>query len=65
MFTEDQNVKYTEETYTVMIREKLITVTNRTPILSPEERAKRKKEIEHKLYNIFIKYVDKESSEDI
>ena len=65
MFTEDQNVKYTVETSTAMFQGKPITIIDRTPILSPEERAKRKKEIERTLYNIFIKYVDKKPSDDI
>ena len=30
-----------------------------TPILTPEERAKRKREIEMKLFEVFIKYTDK------
>ena len=58
MFIEDQNDKYTEESRTVIFQGKPITVTEFTPILSPEQREKRKKEIEHKLYGIFKKYAD-------
>ena len=58
MFTEDQNIKYAQESSTIMFQGKPITVTEFTPILSPEQREKRKKEIEHKLYGIFKKYAD-------
>jgi hypothetical protein len=58
MFTDTQNIKYTEETRTVIFQGKPITLTERTPLLSPEQREKRKKEIEHKLYGIFKKYAN-------
>ena len=58
MFTEDQNVKYTKESHTVMFQGKPIIATDYTPILSPEERTKRKKEIERTLFDIFKKYSD-------
>lgn len=35
---------------------KTITVTHIIPVLSPEEREKRKREIEHQLYDVFAKY---------
>ncbi|MDR1439328.1 MAG: hypothetical protein LBJ10_04790 [Clostridiales bacterium] len=56
MFAESQNVKYSVETATVMFQGKPITLTSRTPILSPEQREKRKREIESILYNVFKKY---------
>ncbi|MDR2022085.1 MAG: hypothetical protein LBQ71_02260 [Hungatella sp.] len=48
--------KYTKETKTVDIQGKTFTVTNLTPILSPEEREKQKREIEQKLYEVYVKY---------
>ena len=58
MFTEDQNVRYTKESRTVMFQGKPIIATDYTPILSPEQRAKRKKEIERTLFDVFKKYAD-------
>jgi hypothetical protein len=47
---------YAKETKTALFQGKPITVTHLTPILSPDERAKIKREIEHQLYDVFIKY---------
>jgi hypothetical protein len=58
MFTETQNVKYSEEVHTIIFQGKPITLTERTPVFTPEQREKRKKEIEHKLYGIFKKYTE-------
>ena len=51
---------YAKETKTALFQGKPITVMHLTPILSPEERAKIKREIEHQLYDVFIKYADPE-----
>ena len=59
MFTDEQNIKYTKKSSTVIFQGKPITVTERSPILTPEQREKRKKEIEFKLYGIFKKYKKK------
>lgn len=53
---ETQTDKYTAETTTVMFQGKPIQFTNYTPILTPEQREKRKREIELVLYNVFQKY---------
>jgi hypothetical protein len=58
MFYEPQNLKYSEEVSTVIFQGKPITVTERTPVFTAEQREKRKKEIEHKLYGIFNKYTE-------
>ena len=47
---------YAKETTTAMFQGKPITVTHLTPILSPEQKEKRRKEIEHELYDVFVKY---------
>jgi len=47
---------YTRETQTVLFQGKSITVTHLTPVLNPDEREKRKREIEGQLYDVFIKY---------
>jgi len=52
---------YAKETKTALFQGKPITVTHLTPMLSPEERAKIKREIEHQLYDVFIKYANTEN----
>jgi len=37
----------------------MITYESLTPILSPKEREKRKREIEKQLYDMFVKYAKK------
>ena len=50
-------VEYRTETKTVPFGNgKTITIRNNTPILTPKERERRKKEIEQSLYNVFSKY---------
>ena len=47
---------YTEESKTATLGGKVITVTHLIPRLDRDEQAKRKKEIEHQLYDVFVKY---------
>ena len=47
---------YSKETKIAQLQGKTITVTHLTPILVPEERTKIKREIEHQLYDVFVKY---------
>jgi hypothetical protein len=49
-------VKYHSEVKTVPFGGKTITFESLTPILSPKERERRKKEIERRLFDVFIKY---------
>ena len=51
--------KYTKETVIVALPGKAITLTHLTPILTPEEREKQKREIERKLYEVYVKYENK------
>ena len=53
-------VKYRSEIKTVRLGEKMITLENLTPVLSPKERERRKREIEKRLYDVFIKYPNKQ-----
>ena len=46
---------YAKEITTAVFQGKPITVTHHTPVLTPEQRAKRKKEIEHELFDVFVK----------
>ena len=52
-------VRYETETKTVPFGGGTIRVENRTPIFSPQERERRKREIEIQLFNVFSKYEDK------
>ena len=49
-------VKYESEIRTVPFGKGTIQIENLTPILSPKEREKRKREIENRLYDVFNKY---------
>jgi len=51
---------YIKESKTATFQGKTITVTHVTPRLAPDEHAKRKKDIEHQLYDVFVKYVQPE-----
>jgi len=56
MFTESQTDTYAAETSTVLFQGRPIQFTNYIPILTPEQRDKRKREIERVLYGVFKKY---------
>jgi len=49
-------IKYHSEVKTIQLGGKMITLENRTPILTPKERDRRKKDIEKRLYDVFVKY---------
>jgi len=49
-------VEYRSEIKTVPFGGKTITVENLTPVLTPKEREKRKREIEQRLFDVFSKY---------
>jgi hypothetical protein len=50
-------LEYRSETKTVPFGDgKTIIIRNNTPILTPKERERRKKEIEQRLYTVFSKY---------
>ena len=53
---------YATETKQAIFQGKPITVTHLIPILTPDQKAKRKQEIERNLYDVFIKYRSKYSS---
>jgi len=58
---DDFIAQYAKETKTTTFQGKPITVTHLTPVLSPDERARRKSEIEHQLYDVFVKYAGTEN----
>ena len=49
-------VKYRSEIKTVPLGNGTFIIENLTPILTPKERERRKKEIEKRLYDVFSKY---------
>lgn len=58
---EDQRYEFCKPQYESEIRTgtlggRQIRLENLTPILTPEERATRKREIENRLYDVFVKY---------
>ena len=54
-----QAVTYQSDKQSVYFQGKLIGLENLTPVLSPEEKKKRKREIENNPYDIFSKYGDR------
>lgn len=54
-----QAVTYQSDKQSVYFQGKLIVLENLMPVLSPEEKKKRKREIENNLYDIFSKYGDR------
>jgi len=49
-------VKYQSEIITMPLGGKMIRLENLTPILTPKERERRKRDIEKRLYDVFSKY---------
>lgn len=54
-----QAVTYQSDKQSVYFQGKLIVLEKLTPVLSPEEKKKRKREIENNPYDIFSKYGDR------
>ncbi len=52
-------VKYHSEIKTVPFGGKTITIENLTPVLSPKERERRRREVEKRLFDVFSKYETK------
>ena len=50
---------YHTETDTVIVQGSTVIVEYLTPILTPKERERRRREIERGLYDVFIKYATK------
>ena len=53
-----QSVTYQSEKQSVYFQGKLIVLENLIPVLSPDEKNKRKREIENHLYDVFSKYTE-------
>ncbi|MBS6447060.1 MAG: hypothetical protein KH382_05645 [Clostridiales bacterium] len=48
--------KYKSEMKTTVLGDRTITIKNLTPILPPQEREKRRREVEQQLFDVFRKY---------
>lgn len=53
-----QAITYEREVKSVAFQGKMIVLENLTPVLTPKERERRRKEIEQRLYEVFSKYGD-------
>jgi hypothetical protein len=60
----NENQRFTVETEIIFMRGRPVTLTSRTPIFTPEEREKRRREIEAQLYNICLKYHNKKQEKE-
>lgn len=58
-------VQYQSEVTTARLGDREIRLEHLTPILSSEEHADRKREIESRLYDVFVKYVNKPKSKSV
>ena len=52
-------VKYHKEVESVTFGGKTFNYESLTPVLSPKERERRKREVEKQLYDVFVKYINK------
>jgi len=50
------DTQYDKVTETAVFQGKPVMLTHLTPVLTPEQRDKRKREIEHQLFDVFSKY---------
>lgn len=49
-------VKYEREIKQSVLGDRVVTIENLTPILTPQERQKREREVERRLFDVFVKY---------
>lgn len=57
------NAKYNKESKTATLSGKPIVIENLTPILTKEQETLQRKDVEQRLYDVFIKYQQKRASE--
>lgn len=55
----ESQAQYQSEVTTARLGDRVIRLENLTPILSPKEHEERKREIEDRLYDVFVKYANK------
>lgn len=59
-----EHISYKKEIETVSFQGKEITLENRMPILTPEQEAAKRRELEQQLYDVFRKYADYRETEE-
>ena len=47
-------VKYEREIKQSVLGDRVVTIENLTPILTPQERLKREREVERRLFDVFV-----------
>ena len=57
--------KYKRDIETISFQGKEITLENLSPVLSPEQEAARRRELEQQLYEVFRKYAEKRQVEAV
>lgn len=57
------NAKYRKECKVATLSGKSIIIESLTPILTQEQETLQRKELEQRLYNVFVKYQQKKASE--
>lgn len=59
-----EHSRYKKETEVVPFQGKEIIVENLSPILTPEQEAAKRRELEQQLYDVFRKYADKRRAQE-
>ena len=58
-----EHISYKKQTEIVNFQGREIPLENLTPILSPEQEAAKRRELEQRLYEVFRKYVHRRQTE--
>ena len=59
-----EHAKFKAETETVVFQGREIPMENLTPVFTPEQEVKVRRELEQQLYEIFRKYAEKRRAEE-
>ena len=59
-----ERIRYRKETEIVTFQGRKIVLESLTPVFGPEQAEAKHREIERQLYEVFIKYIDKEEGTD-
>ena len=59
-----EHTRFNAETETVVFQGKEIPLENLTPVFTPEQEVKIRRELEQQLYEIFRKYAEKRRAEE-
>ena len=59
-----EHISYKKQTEIINFQGREIPLENLSPILSPEQEAAKRRELEQRLYEVFRKYADKRQKEE-